>query len=118
AYFNADIIVTPEAVARIIGAGKQGYAISRMDQNLEGGDAGLTLTGLDLFAFDVGWWRANRRRFRPYILGEPCWDNVYAAVLMCHADAMILNRDALIRHEVHAMASRAGVFAEYNGFLA
>jgi len=118
AYFNSDIIVTPAAVELIAGASKQGYAFSRMDQDVTGRDVGLMLTGLDAFAFDVGWWRANRRRFRPYILGEQCWDNVYAALLMCHGDAIVVNRDGAIRHEVHATASGAGMFAEYNGFLA
>ena len=118
AYCNSDIIITPAAVAIISEGNKQGYAFSRMDQDLMGRDAGMVLAGLDAFAFDVGWWRANRHRFRPYILGEPCWDNVYAALLMCHADAMLVNRVAAIRHQVHATAWSAGVFAEYNSYLA
>jgi hypothetical protein len=118
AFFNADIIVTPEATSRIAGAGKQAYAFSRMDQDADGRDAGVLLPGLDLFAFDVSWWTANRRRFRPYIVGEACWDNVYAAVLMCHADGMIVNRDAEIRHEHHAPPSGRSAFADYNAFLA
>ena len=31
---------------------------------------------------------------------------------------MVVNRDAAIRHEIHATAWGAGAFSEYNGFLA
>jgi hypothetical protein len=118
AYVNSDIIVTPAAVALVIGGGHQAYAFSRMDYDSTGRDLGLILTGFDAFAFDVAWWRANRHRFRPYILGEPCWDNVYASLLMCHGKGMLVNREGAIRHEMHPTAWGQGVFSEYNGFLA
>jgi hypothetical protein len=118
AYMNSDIIVSPAAVALIAAGGCQAYAFSRMDYDSTGRDTGLILTGCDAFAFDVAWWRANRHRFRPYILGEPCWDNVYASLLMCHGTGMLVNRDAAIRHEIHGTAWGAGAFSEYNGFLA
>ena len=118
AYMNSDIIISPAAVALIATGGRQAYAFSRMDYDSAGRDTGLVLTGCDAFAFDVAWWRANRHRFRAYILGEPCWDNVYASVLMCHGNGMLVNRDAAIRHELHATAWGGGAFAEYNGFLA
>ena len=118
AYANSDIIVTPAAVALVAGGGHQAYAFSRMDYDTSGRDLGLILTGFDAFAFEVAWWRANRHRFRPYILGEACWDNVYASLLMCHGNGMLVNRDGAIRHEVHPTAWGQGVFSEYNGFLA
>jgi hypothetical protein len=62
--------------------------------------------------------RANRWRFRPYILGEACWDNVYAALLMCHGNGRLVNRDAVIRHEKHGTIWGDGAFAEYNSLLA
>ena len=117
-YMNSDIIVSPAAIARVEAGDHAGYAFSRMDYDSTGRDTGMILTGFDAFAFDVAWWRANRHRFRPYILGEPCWDNVYAALLMCHGNGMLVNRDAAIRHETHATAWGAGAFSEYNGFLA
>jgi len=117
-YANSDIIVTPAAVALIAAGEYQAYAFSRMDYDRAGRDTGMLLTGLDAFAFDLAWWRANRHRFRPYILGEPCWDNVYAALSMCHGNGIIVNRDAVIRHELHPNVWGAGAFSEYNGFLA
>jgi len=118
AYVNSDIIVTPAAVKLVAAGEHQAYAFSRMDYDSTGRDTGLILTGFDAFAFDVAWWRENRHRFRPYILGEPCWDNVYAAQLMCHGNGRLVNRGASIRHEIHSTAWGAGAFAEYNGFLA
>ena len=118
AYVNSDIIVTPAAVALVAAGDHQAYAFSRMDYDSTGRDTGVVLTGCDGFAFDVAWWRANRHRFRPYILGEPCWDNVYVSLLMCHGNGRLVNRGAAIRHEVHPTAWGAGAFSEYNGFLA
>jgi hypothetical protein len=118
AYVNSDIIVSPAAVALVAAGEHQAYAFSRMDYDRDGRDTGVILTGCDGFAFDVAWWRANRHRFRPYILGEPCWDNVYASLLMCHGNGLLVNRGAAIRHEIHATAWGAGAFSEYNGFLA
>ena len=117
-YINSDIIVSPTAVVLVTTGDRQAYAFSRMDFDRAGRDTELILTGCDAFAFDVAWWRANRHRFRPYVLGEPCWDNVYASLLMCHGNGLLVNRDAAIKHEVHATAWGAGAFSEYNGFLA
>src|SRR5688500_5273347 len=72
-----------------------------------------------MFVVSVRWWQHNRSRFRPYILGEACWDNVYTAVMMCHSDGGVLNRDPLILHERHAALWRdATPAARYNGMLA
>ncbi|HVH27473.1 MAG TPA: hypothetical protein VM818_11960 [Vicinamibacterales bacterium] len=89
-----------------------------MDFTPSGEDVGTLVTGFDAFAFELAWWRANRWRFRPYILGEPCWDNVYAALLMCHGVGRLVNKDAVIRHEKHAATWGGGAFAEHNSFLA
>jgi hypothetical protein len=117
-YMNSDITVSQRAVALVSAGDYEAYAFSRMDCDGAGHDIGMVLTGCDAFAFDVAWWRANRRRFRTYILGEPCWDNVYTSVLMCHAKGILVNREALISHEVHATRWGASAFAEYNGYLA
>ena len=45
----------------------------------------MVTAGQDMFVVSVQWWQRNRSRFRPYILGEACWDNVYTAVMMCHS---------------------------------
>jgi hypothetical protein len=118
-FFNSDIVVTQAAVDRIIREGREAYAFSRLDMGGPDAAAPTIMTyGLDAFAFDVGWWRANRRRFRPYILGEALWDNVYAAVFMAHGKGVIENRHGEVRHERHPRAWSGSPFAEYNGFLA
>ena len=61
----------------------------------------------------------HRRRFRPYVIGDACWDNVYTAVMMCHSDGIILNRERLILHERHETLWNDGTpSARYNGFMA
>jgi hypothetical protein len=119
AYLNADIEVSAEAIRRIDAAGRDAYAFCRVD--LAPGTRaaqGVLLIGLDLFAVSVDWWRAERRRFRPYIAGEPFWDNVYAAVIGSHGRAAIVDDDPGIFHEQHAGTWGSGPFAEYNGYLA
>src|SRR5262245_18962668 len=115
---NADIPVTQTAIDLIEKSRRETYAFSRLDVDRETGrELEPTLSGLDAFAFEVGWWRANRHRFRPYIIGEGCWDVVYAAIAMCHSDGMIACAGE-IRHERHETEWGQGPFADYNGYLA
>jgi len=115
---NADIIITQAAITLIEESGKDSYAFSRLDVDRETGrELEPTLSGLDAFAFDVRWWRANQHRFRPYIIGEACWDVVYVAIAMCHGDGLIASAGE-IRHERHQMEWGQGPFADYNGYLA
>ena len=118
AYINSDVVVTPALVQAVRKAGKETYAVSRSD--VGGGESGRMVTaGQDMFVVSVEWWRRNRARFRPYILGEACWDNVYTAVMMCHSDGALLNRDPLLLHERHAAVWRDPTpGARYNGYLA
>ena len=75
---NADIMVTQAAIDLIEKSGKETYAFSRLDVDRETGrELEPTLSGLDAFAFEIRWWRANQHRFRTYIMGEACWDVVY-----------------------------------------
>jgi hypothetical protein len=118
-FLNADIVVTQPAVDLILEAGKQTYAFSRTDLDEHGQRAGLMLHGMDLFAFDVNWWDACRRRFRPYVLGEICYDNVYTAIMMCRGNGLVVNRHAYLLHARHQVRFQAlGPYAEYNGLLA
>src|SRR5262249_46747044 len=78
----------------------------------------VQLYGIDLFAADVGWWRRERRRFRPYIAGEACWDNVYAGVACSHGRAEIVHGTPGIFHERPDADWASGPFAAYNGYLA
>src|SRR5437773_669960 len=60
----------------------------------------------------------NRRRFRRYVNSEAYWDPIYATIALCHARAVLLNREGLIRHEAHPRAWRESPFADYNRYLA
>ena len=119
-YANSDVHVTPAAVERVLADGRDGYAFSRMDFDARTGEElGMTLAGVDALVVSVDWWRANRRRFRAYVAGEPVWDNVYTSILLSHSDAVLLNREPLIRHEAHAAAPwRRSPFAEHTRLLA
>jgi hypothetical protein len=122
AFVNSDILILPAALEALEREVRQTYAISRHDvDRLDGDLAGSTLltAGIDMFVVSVEWWRRHCRRFRPYVIGDACWDNVYTAVMMCHSDGIILNREPLILHERHrALANDTTITARYNGFLA
>lgn len=122
AYINSDIVILPAALETIDRDGRDTYAISRHDiDDLQraGSDGTLLTSGVDMFVMSLAWWERHRLRFRPYVIGEACWDNVYTALLMCHSDGRILNRDALVLHERHAVVWNDGTAtARYNGFMA
>jgi hypothetical protein len=117
-FFNADIVVTQAAIDAIEREGKETYGFSRMDFDETGRDLGLMPDGLDMFVFTVDWWRRERRRFRAYVLAEWFYDPVFGAILMCHGDGLILNRNGEIRHEAHPQAPSQGPMSRYNGYLA
>jgi hypothetical protein len=118
AYINSDIVVTRALVDEVLRDPRETYAVSRCD--VGGEEPGRMITaGQDMFVVAVRWWRQHRSRFRPYVLGEACWDNVYTAMMMCHSDGLVLNRDPLILHERHAAVWRETTpAARYNGMLA
>ena len=118
ALVNGDIVVTQAAVDRILGGAQETTAFSRMDVDAASGrEVQIVSWGLDAFAFDVAWWRAQRGRFRAYVLGEICFDNVFAAIMMTHGDGAIENRRGEIRHEQHPSQS-GGAYSRYNSYLA
>ncbi len=116
-YANADVEIDASALEAIAEGGRDAYMFFRTD--VGGGDAPeLLRAGVDAFAFDARWWTANRSRFRPYILGEPAWDNVYASIALCHGNAALVCVPGLLRHERHATRWRGSPFAEYARMLA
>jgi hypothetical protein len=118
AFVNSDILILPEALEALDREVRQTYAISRYDVG-DGADGALLTAGIDMFVVSVEWWRRYCRRFRQYVIGDACWDNVYTAVMMCHSDGVILNSEPLILHERHrALWRDATSTARYNGFLA
>ena len=102
-FANGDIIVSQAAVDWMLSTPKDTFVFSR--ENFDGPSAesrGMELAGTDVFAMTIRWWERNARRFRRYLLGEGGFDNIYTAIMMCHADGIIENRRPLVRHEVHA----------------
>jgi hypothetical protein len=119
-FVNSDIIVTQAAVDAIQRVQKQTCAFGRMDFDASTGrDAVVLTSGIDGFAFAVEWWRDQRTRFRPYILGAWLYDCVFTAIMMTFGNGTILNRDGEIRHEIHEHTPTATSPSQiYNGFLA
>jgi hypothetical protein len=118
-FLNADIVVTQPVVDLILEADKETYVFSRTDMDESGRPLGLMLYGMDLFVFDVNWWATSRKRFRPYVLGERCFDNVYTAIMMCHGDGLIVNRHGYLLHVRHQPGERlSNPYGQYNRFLA
>jgi hypothetical protein len=113
---NGDIVVTPAAIERIRSSGAPFVAISRTDTNGSDADAQM-IYGVDLFAADAACWTRARRLFRPYVLGEEIWDNVYASIGLCHGGALF-NRERLILHERHTTAKTRLPFSRYVHLLA
>jgi hypothetical protein len=122
AFINADIVVKREAVEEIDRRACENYVISRSDVDDLGNDiphARPMTSGLDMFVVSTAWWPRHRHRFRQYIIGETCWDCVYAAILLSHSRGIVLNRDTLMLHERHAPSwHEVTPAARYNGMLA
>ena len=116
AIVNGDIVVTPAAVEYAAATPLGALALARTDRG-NGEPDSLLRHGLDMFTCDVGFWRRERRRFRAYLLGEPVWDNVYAAIAACHGGG-IVNRAGLLVHERHPSAFAASPYARYIQLLA
>jgi hypothetical protein len=122
AFINSDIVVTEDAVRAAERLDRETLVISRSDvDGWRPGDlpSEPMTAGLDMFVVATEWWAVHASRFRQYVIGEACWDNVYAAIMMCHSNGLVLNRDPLILHERHAAPWRLDTpAAHYNGMLA
>lgn len=118
AFFNSDVQVLPQAIQTIEERQWDVCLFSRMDVDAATRrHVGIELAGVDGFAVRVEWWARERRRFRGYVIGEPAWDNVYCAQMLCHGRGRLLNRSALLLHEQHPTAWTASSFADYTRFL-
>ena len=116
ALVNGDIAVTSDAIASATAAVHPALALARTDIG-DGGPPALLRHGIDMVVFDAAFWRRERRRFRGYPLGEPVWDNVYAAIIACHGGA-IVNREGLLLHPRHPSAFGGSPYARYVQLLA
>lgn len=118
-FTNGDILFSQQAVDWVLDSRREVYVFSREDfDGASGTPLGIEVHGVDAMAVATGWWRRNSSRFRDYIIGESTWDNVYASILLCHADGAIENRRGLIRHERHERRWTGSPFAEYTRLLA
>jgi glycosyltransferase involved in cell wall biosynthesis len=116
-YVNADVEVRREAILEIVDGARDAYVFARTE--CEAGQPWRLLrNGIDAFVFDARWWKCNRNRFRAYLLGEPTWDNVYAAIALSHSDGALIANVGLLCHETHEIAWRHSPFAEYQRLLA
>lgn len=120
-FMNADILLSQEAVDWMAATEYEAWLFSREDfDGASGTSLGMATAGMDVIALTTGWWRQHRARFRSYIAGEAVWDNVYTALVMCHARAVLENRRPLVRHEAHpaAWTPGNGPYARYTQYLA
>ena len=113
---NGDIVVTRAAIDRLNAIDAPFVAMSRVDVGAGQAEAPM-IYGVDFMTVDTAFWARLRRLFRPYILGEEIWDNVYTAIGLCHG-GVLLNRERLVLHERHDTAKTRLPFARYVHLLA
>ena len=118
-FSNADIIVTPAAIERVMASGKDALIFSRMGIDPQtGATREVFLSGQDTLFIRPAAYRAVRRRLRPYIVGEMPWDVIFTSVLLTHCDAELVNRGDECRHVDHETIWVDSPFAPYNWRLA
>lgn len=108
-FANSDLLFAPELAAELGDAMARGEEavvvsrteLSRLDAEGKPIPGYLEFAGYDAFFCRTDWWRAHRRRFSPYIIGERGWDDAYAAVLLTHARCRLLWRPGLLWHPEH-----------------
>ena len=96
-FTNSDIVFTPAAIERVQQGDRPAYLFARTD--FDPGterDTRPLIYGTDVFVVETTWWLSHQQQFRPYIVGEGCWDNVYTAQLLCWAGGLLLNREPLV----------------------
>ena len=118
-FSNADIIVSPEAIARVAGRSHEAVIFSRMGIDpVTGGSVGEFVSGQDTVFVSPSAYRRVRPRLRPYIVGEMPWDVIYTSVLLTHARAALINRGDECRHVDHETIWVDSPFAPYAWRLA
>jgi hypothetical protein len=118
-FSNADILVSPAAIARVVRGHRDAVIFSRMDLDaVTGKPRGEFFSGQDTLFIRPGVYRALRPRLRPYIIGEMPWDVVYTSVLLTHCNAELVNRGDDCRHVDHEAIWTNSPFAPYAWRLA
>jgi len=118
-FSNADILVSPNAIARVAAGRHDAVIFSRMDVDpLTTAPTSEFFSGQDTLFIRPAVYRALRSRLRPYIVGEMPWDVIYTSVLLTHCRAELVNRGDDCRHVEHETIWTTSPFAPYGWRLA
>lgn len=95
-YCNSDVIVNSNLIKFIHDKQPACFACSRLDiNNIESFDFVLNkqitpvryeIAGFDAFVFSRHWYIEHESLFRDYLIGQPCWDQVYATIMKIYGD--------------------------------
>ena len=90
-FCNDDIIINENLIKHVVTNRPQCLACSRLDiSTLNSYDQVIDrkvnpvryeIAGFDLFVFKTTWYKQNQMLFNDYLVGEPCWDQVYATIM-------------------------------------
>lgn len=101
-FSNADILISPRAIARVGESGCDAVVFSRMDVDAAtGAPLGEFFSGQDTLFVRPDAYRDVRRRLRAYVIGEMPWDVVYTSILLTHLRTSLVNRGDDCRHVFH-----------------
>lgn len=119
-FSNADIQLTADFCELVSTCDLDSLIFTRQDytESPESQDSKLFFRGQDTYAVRTKWWSENRHHFRPYIIGESLWDNVYTAKFARKGRSKIIYRKNLCLHQRHEQKWNPGsVFGRYNDML-
>jgi hypothetical protein len=118
-FSNADILVSPAAIARVASGRHDAVIFSRMDiDEASGAPLGEFFSGQDTVFVRPDAYRRVRPRLRPYVVGEMPWDVVYTSILLTHLNASLVNRGDDCRHVFHETIWVDSPFAKHAWRLA
>jgi hypothetical protein len=117
-FSNADILISPKAIARVRDGGDEAVVFSRMDIDATGVPLGEFFSGQDTLFVRPHAYRHVRRRLRAYVVGEMPWDVVYTSILLTHVRTSLVNRGDDCRHVFHETTWVDSPFASHAWRLA
>ncbi len=118
-FSNADILISPTAIDRVLSSGRSGTIFSRMDIDGENGQPmGEFFSGQDTIFLKTATYRRHRRSLRPYVVGEMPWDVIYTSYFLSHTDVELVNFGADCRHVWHETIWVDSPFAPHGWRLA
>ncbi len=101
-FSNADILISPAAIARVDAGDRDAVVFSRMDvDGTTGAALGEFFSGQDTLFVRPDAYRSVRRRLREYVVGEMPWDVIFTSILLTHLRTELVNRGDECRHVFH-----------------